>query len=103
MKSVLEIAAAWHLAGEDVALATIVETAGSTPRPAGSRMVISKSGKIAGSVCGGCIEAMVAEAALTALQTGAPALLDFGMANETPWAVGLSCQGRVKIFVEPLG
>ena len=102
LENVLDVAARWQQAGEAVALATVTETWGSSPRPAGSRMAVTRSGKIAGSVSGGCIEGAVAEAALAALQTGRPELLDFGVTNERAWEVGLACGGKVKVFVEPL-
>jgi xanthine dehydrogenase accessory factor len=102
MEDILEIAATWAGQGEQVALATVTETWGSSPRPAGSRMAVTKSGKIAGSVSGGCIEGAVAEAALNSLQTGQPALLDFGVTNEMAWEVGLACGGKLKVFVEPV-
>ncbi len=101
-EDILNIAAAWHEAGENVALATVTETWGSSPRPAGSRMAVTRSGKIAGSVSGGCIEGAVADAALLTLQSGAPTLLDFGVTNERAWEVGLACGGKVKVFVEPI-
>jgi xanthine dehydrogenase accessory factor len=102
VEDVLAIAAAWEQAGEAVAIATVTETWGSSPRPAGSRMAVTRSGKIAGSVSGGCIEGAVAQAALQALDTGTPALLDFGVTNEMAWEVGLACGGKVKVFVEAL-
>ena len=102
MEDILAVALGWAEAGEDVAVATVTETWGSSPRPAGSRMAVTRSGRIAGSVSGGCIEGAVAEAALQALDTGRPALLDFGVTNEMAWEVGLACGGKVKVFVEPL-
>jgi len=101
-EDVLTIAAAWRLDGERVALATVTETWGSSPRPAGSRMAITESGRIAGSVSGGCIEGAVADAALAAMQTGMSKLLDFGVTNEMAWEVGLACGGKLKVFVEPI-
>jgi len=101
-EDILTVAAGWHAAGERVALATVTETWGSSPRPSGSRMVISESGRIAGSVSGGCIEGAVAEAALDVMKTGKPRLLDFGVTNEMAWEVGLACGGKVKVFVEPV-
>ena len=101
-ENILELALAWHESGEQVALATVTETWGSSPRPAGSRLAVTRSGKIAGSVSGGCIEGAVAEAALNSLRTGQPELLDFGVTNEMAWEVGLACGGRLKVFVEPL-
>jgi xanthine dehydrogenase accessory factor len=101
-ESVLKTAARWARAGESVALATVTATWGSSPRPAGSRLVVTKSGKMAGSVSGGCIEGAVADAALATLQSGQPALLAFGVTDERAWEVGLACGGRVEVFVEPL-
>ena len=102
-EDVFAAAAAWHAAGEHVALATVTETWGSSPRPAGSHMAITASGRMAGSVSGGCIEAAVAEAAQRTLADGRPQLLEFGVTHERAWEVGLACGGRVKVFVERLG
>ena len=99
---VLATAAAWRAAGEQVALATVTETWGSSPRPAGSRMAVTASGKMAGSVSGGCIEGAVSDAAMKTIENGSPVLLEFGVTNERAWEVGLACGGRVKVFVEKL-
>jgi xanthine dehydrogenase accessory factor len=101
-EDVLSVAAEWRAAGENVAVATVTETWGSSPRPAGSQMAVTASGKMAGSVSGGCIEGAVAEAALATIRSGAPQLLDFGVTNERAWEVGLACGGKVKVFVERL-
>ena len=100
MQDVLGHAAAWLSEGRRVALATVVETWGSSPRPAGSQLAIDEHGAMAGSVSGGCIEAAVVETAFEVLKTGAPRLLEFGVTNERAWEVGLACGGRVKVFVE---
>lgn len=100
MQDVLGHAAAWLSEGRRVALATVVETWGSSPRPAGSQLAIDEHGAMEGSVSGGCIEAAVVETALEVLKTGAPRLLEFGVTNERAWEVGLACGGRVKVFVE---
>ncbi len=102
-ENVLATAAGWRAAGEDVAIATVVETWGSSPRPPGSRLAVSGSGKLAGSVSGGCIEGAVADAAKQTMQTGSPQLLDFGSSDERAWEVGLACGGKLKVFVEKLG
>lgn len=99
---ILSVAAAWRKAGEDVAIATVTETWGSSPRPAGSQMAVTKSGKMAGSVSGGCIEGAVADIAMKAIETGVPQLMDFGITNERAWEVGLACGGKLKVFVEKL-
>jgi xanthine dehydrogenase accessory factor len=101
-EDILGLAAAWKAQGEQVAIATVVETWGSSPRPAGSRLAVTASGRLAGSVSGGCIEGAVADAAKQAMATGTPQLLDFGISDERAWEVGLSCGGKVKVFVEPL-
>ncbi len=101
-EDVLALAAQWHAAGELVALATVTETWGSSPRPAGSQMAVTASGRMAGSVSGGCIEAAVAEAGMRTIASGQPQLLDFGVTDERAWEVGLACGGKMKVFVEPL-
>ena len=103
VEDVLSQAAEWRAAGEDVAIATVTETWGSSPRPAGSQMAVTTSGRMAGSVSGGCIEGAVADAAMETIKSGAPQLLDFGVTNEMAWEVGLACGGKVKVFVESLG
>ena len=102
-EDILSVAAGWVAAGESVALATVVETWGSSPRPPGSRFAVTSTGKLAGSVSGGCIEGAVADAAQQTMRTGTPQLLDFGISDERAWEVGLACGGRVKVFVERLG
>jgi xanthine dehydrogenase accessory factor len=99
---ILSTAAQWRANGEEVALATVTETWGSSPRPAGSQMAVTKSGKMAGSVSGGCIEGAVADAAMKTIASGTPQLLDFGVSHERAWEVGLACGGKVKVFVERL-
>ncbi|MDA1330082.1 MAG: XdhC family protein [Chloroflexi bacterium] len=92
----------WLAHGEAVALATVVSTWGSAPRPAGSFMAVNAQGQIAGSVSGGCVEGAVVEAAKESLKTGQGRLLHFGVADETAWDVGLACGGNIDIFVQPL-
>jgi xanthine dehydrogenase accessory factor len=102
MRDVLEDVRAWLAAGDRVALATVVSTWGSAPRPAGSRMAISASGKIAGSVSGGCLEGEVFEQAQSVLKGSPPQLFHYGVSDDLAWTVGLSCGGEVDILVEPL-
>lgn len=101
-EDILGIAASWHEAGEAVAVATVTSTWGSSPRRAGSRMAVTRSGRMAGSVSGGCIEGAVAEAAQRSIETGVAQLLDFGVTDERAWEVGLACGGKVSVFVEKL-
>ncbi len=102
-EDVLSTAASWLEAGEQVALATVTETWGSSPRPPGSQMAVTLSGRMAGSVSGGCIEGAVADAAKQTMASGSPQLLDFGVTDERAWEVGLACGGKLKVFVERLG
>jgi len=102
MNDILSTLEAWHAAGEKIALATVVRTVGSSPRPVGAKMAVTASQKMVGSVSGGCVEGAVSEEALEVLRTGAPKLLAFGVADEEAWAVGLSCGGTIEVFVEPL-
>jgi len=99
---IFSTAHAWREAGETVALATVIETWGSSPRPVGSQMAVTLSGRMAGSVSGGCIEGAVADAARATMQSGEPKRLDFGVTNERAWEVGLACGGKVAVFVERL-
>jgi xanthine dehydrogenase accessory factor len=99
---ILRQLAQWHEAGETTALATVIETWGSSPRPAGSQMALTQSGKMAGSVSGGCIEAAVADAASRTFATGEPQILDYGITNERAWEVGLACGGKLTVFLERL-
>jgi xanthine/CO dehydrogenase XdhC/CoxF family maturation factor len=99
---ILEQAASWRLSGNGVAIATVVSTWGSSPRPVGSQLAVDAGGKFVGSVSGGCIEGAVIKEALDAIATGRPRLLDFGVTNEQAWDVGLACGGKVQVFVERL-
>ena len=87
-------------AGRGVALATVVETWGSAPRPVGSNLVIDDQGNFLGSVSGGCVEGAVVTEALDVIESGKPKTLEFGVADETAWKVGLSCGGTIRVFVE---
>ena len=99
---VLERAATWKENGNNVALATVVSTWGSSPRPVGSRLAIKGDGAFVGSVSGGCIEGAVVEEALGAIEDGKTRVLDFGVTDEMAWEVGLACGGEISIFVERL-
>ena len=99
----LMIAEEWMKAGRDVAIATVVETWGSAPRPVGSHLVIDMEGNFEGSVSGGCVEGAVVAEAADVLSEGKARMLEFGVADETAWEVGLSCGGRIRVYVERLG
>ncbi|MHA1549426.1 MAG: XdhC family protein [Alphaproteobacteria bacterium] len=98
----LAFAEAWHDDGRQVAIATVVETWGSAPRPVGSQLVIDGDGNFEGSVSGGCVEGAVVEAAVAVIATGQPRMLNYGVEDTTAWQVGLSCGGRISILVEKL-
>lgn len=97
---ILRAAEEWRQGGRDVALATVVETWGSAPRPVGSNLVIDGEGNFLGSVSGGCVEGAVVTEAIDVIESGQPKMLEFGVADETAWKVGLSCGGKIRVFVE---
>ena len=97
---VLKTAERWAGEGRKLALATVVETWGSAPRPTGSHLVIDDEGNFEGSVSGGCVEGAVVSEAVDVIEAGEPRMLEFGVADETAWRVGLSCGGRIRVYVE---
>lgn len=99
-QDILEQAARWREAGKGVALATVVSTWGSSPRPSGAQLAVSEDGAFVGSVSGGCVEGAVIEEAQHVMRDGKPRLLDFGVSDEQAWEVGLACGGKIEVFVE---
>ncbi len=99
---VLSQAAAWRADGKGVALATVISTWGSSPRPVGSHLVVGDGGEIVGSVSGGCIEGAVVTEALEIIAEGKPRLLEYGVTNDEAWDVGLACGGEIRVFIERL-
>ena len=97
---VLGVARRWKDEGRGVALATVVTTWGSSPRPVGSQLAVDDKGNFVGSVSAGCVENAVVDAASQVIREGKPTLLDFGIADNQAWEVGLSCGGKIEIFVE---
>lgn len=102
MRDILADLIHWREEGKSIALATVVETWGSSPRKAGSKMGLTLEAKITGSVSGGCVENAVVEAGMEVLKSDQPQLLHFGVADETAWEVGLACGGSIDVFVKPL-
>jgi len=100
--SILKQATSWQDAGKGVAIATVVTTWGSSPRPVGAKLAVEQGGQFVGSVSGGCVEGAVIEQALATITDGKPRLLDFGVTNEQAWEVGLACGGKIQVFVERL-
>ena len=100
VEDILKAAAQWRAEGRGVALATVVKTWGSSPRPVGSQLVVDDAGSMLGSVSGGCIEGAVVLEAREAIADGNPRVLDYGVTNEQAWEVGLACGGKIQIYVE---
>ncbi len=102
MKEILEDVERWRAEGKKVAIATVVATRRSAPRPIGAKLAISETGELCGSVSGGCVESDVYENAREVLESGTPKLLSYGIADEEAWEVGLPCGGEIDVFVERL-
>ncbi len=98
-----EAALEWHRAGTGAALATVIETWGSAPRPRGSQLAISANAEIVGSVSGGCVEGAVVAEALDAMGDGQHRVLEYGVSDDEAFAVGLACGGTIKVLLEPVG
>ena len=98
-----ETALLWHRAGRGAALATVVETWGSAPRPVGSQLAIAGDTEIAGSVSGGCVEGAVIIEAMDALEDGKSRMMEFGVSDDQAFAVGLACGGKIRVMIEPIG
>jgi xanthine/CO dehydrogenase XdhC/CoxF family maturation factor len=101
-EDILGTAARWRDEGREVALATVIATWGSSPRPVGSQLVADGEGHFEGSVSGGCIEGAVIHEAQEVIETGKPKTLEYGVTNELAWEVGLACGGQVHVYVEKL-
>ena len=101
-QDVLRIALEWRNSGRAVALATVVRTWGSSPRPVGSNLVIADDGAFEGSVSGGCVEGAVITAAKEVIETGQQVLLEYGVTDDEAWEVGLACGGQIEVLVEPV-
>ncbi len=102
MKEILAEIERWQEDGEQVVVATVIATRRSAPRPVGSSLAISESGKLCGSVSGGCVEGDVYEQARQVLADGRPKLLSYGISDDEAWNVGLPCGGEIDVFVERL-
>jgi xanthine/CO dehydrogenase XdhC/CoxF family maturation factor len=100
VKEILDEVERWRESGERVVVATVVATRRSAPRPVGTSLAISESGKMCGSVSGGCVESDVYENAMRVFETGEPAMLSYGITDDLAWSVGLPCGGEIDVFVE---
>src|SRR5918995_2876491 len=97
---VLDQVGKWKASGKGVAIATVITTWGSSPRPVGSQLGVNDSGAMVGSVSGGCIEGAVVKEALEVMAGAPPKLLDYGVSNEQAWEVGLACGGKLEVYIE---
>ena len=98
----LTTAERWRSDGRGVAIATVIATWGSSPRPVGSQLVLDEDGRFVGSVSGGCIEGAVIAQGIETIRDRQPRVLDFGVSDEQAWEVGLTCGGKVQVYVEPV-
>ena len=101
MRDILPDIREWRAAGEEIALATVVKASGSAPRQAGAKLAVTRTGKMSGSVSGGCVEGAVFEKSMTVLDSGRPEVVHYGISDELAWDVGLSCGGQIDVFIEP--
>jgi xanthine/CO dehydrogenase XdhC/CoxF family maturation factor len=101
MRDILPDIEQWQNDGESIAIATVVRASGSSPRPVGAKLAVTPSGRMTGSVSGGCVEGAVFETAMEVLKSGKPQLVHYGISDEMAWDVGLSCGGMIDVFVEP--
>jgi xanthine/CO dehydrogenase XdhC/CoxF family maturation factor len=100
--AILASALGWAEAGFGVAIATVVSTWGSAPRPVGAKLVVDEAGRFLGSVSGGCVEGAVIETAQEVIRSGSPRLIEFGVGDDLAFSVGLACGGTIRIYVEKL-
>ena len=102
-EDILKAAEDWRKAGRGVAVATVMETWGSAPRPVGSNLVVDSEGNVLGSVSGGCVEGDVITEAMDVIESGKSKMLEFGVADDMAWKAGLSCGGTIRVYVEKVG
>lgn len=102
MQEILSNLEQWQARGDEVALATVTWTGGSTPRATGAKMAINSRGEFVGSVSGGCVEGAVIDEARKVIRTGKPKLVSYGISDDMAWDVGLACGGSIKVFIEKI-
>ena len=100
MKEIVSEVERWRQDGEKIVVATVVATRRSAPRPIGASLAISESGKMCGSVSGGCVESDVFESAQEVFESGEPKMLSYGIDDDVAWSVGLPCGGEIDVFLE---
>ncbi|HEX2915552.1 MAG TPA: XdhC family protein [Chloroflexia bacterium] len=102
MQDILDTVEEWRANNEDIAVATVVKTTGPAPRFEGAKMAVTRSGKLVGSVSGGCVEGAVFEEAQRVLRTRKPKLVKYGISKESAWDIGLACGGGIEVYIAPL-
>lgn len=102
MRDILPSLETWRANGEDIAVATVVKSYGSSPRQLGAKMAVTRAGDMVGSVSGGCVEGAVFQEAQQVLKTRQPKLVRYGVTDDLAWEVGLACGGTIEVFIEPL-
>jgi xanthine dehydrogenase accessory factor len=100
LREIVDEVERWRARGEKVALATVVATRLSAPRPVGSKFAVSESGAMCGSVSGGCVESDIVEHARAVLESGEPTLLSYGISDDDALGIGLPCGGEIDVFLE---
>jgi xanthine dehydrogenase accessory factor len=100
VKEILPEVERWRQDGEKIVVATVVATRRSAPRPIGASLAISESGKMCGSVSGGCVESDVFENAQDVFKSGEPKMVSYGIDDDLAWSVGLPCGGEIDVFLE---
>ena len=102
-EKILDEAGDWIAAKQNVVLATVIQTWGSSPRPIGSRMIINDKGDFSGSVSGGCVETAVVRECMDLIKEKKPfKKIEFKVSNESAWEVGLACGGEIAVFLEQI-
>nr|PZN68331.1 MAG: xanthine dehydrogenase [Sphaerobacter thermophilus] len=102
MRDILPEIEKWQEGGQGISPAPVVRASGSAPRPVGAKLAVTASGRMVGSVSGGCVEGAVFETAREVIKTGQPQLVHYGISDEMAWDVGLSCGGQIDVFIEKL-
>ena len=102
MKEILPAIETWRARGDDVALATVIWTSGSTPRAMGAKMAVNSRGEFVGSVSGGCVEGAVIDEARGVIKNAKPKLVNYGISDDLAWDVGLACGGSIRVFIEKI-
>lgn len=102
MQEIISDVEQWRERGDQVALATVTWTSGSTPRAIGAKMAVNSRGEFVGSVSGGCVEGAVIDEARQVIKTGKPKLVNYGISDDMAWDVGLACGGSIRVFIEKI-